>query len=97
MSNIDHNKTDNSSDSIDFESSVSDPSSGEVYEPSVEFDSDDSRSHDIAQSEDILERVNNSLGATDSALEETKYLLRLIEIKREKKQKCHKKIWCHDL
>ncbi|KAL4122764.1 hypothetical protein QTP88_015039 [Uroleucon formosanum] len=44
MSVIDQNETSSSENLIDLEGSVSVPSSGELYEPSGEFDSNDSRS-----------------------------------------------------
>ncbi|KAL4134683.1 hypothetical protein QTP88_006409 [Uroleucon formosanum] len=60
-----------------FESSVSVPSSGEFYEPSGEFDSDDSRYSNISQSEHVLDRTNNSIGITDSVFEDARNLLKL--------------------
>lgn len=60
MSDINSSKSDNSSNLIDFE----------------EFGSDDSRYHNISQSESIINRVGNSLSTTDSILKETRYLLR---------------------
>jgi len=64
MSDIDQNETSSSENLIDLESSVSVPSSGELYEPSAEFDSDDSRYSNISQSEHVLDRTNNSIGIT---------------------------------
>jgi len=77
MSDIDQNETSSSENLIDLESSVSVPSSGELYEPSGEFDSDDSRYSNISQSEHVLDRTNNSIGITDSVLEDARSLLKL--------------------
>ncbi|KAL4104594.1 hypothetical protein QTP88_019888 [Uroleucon formosanum] len=57
MSDIDQNETSSSENLIDLESSVSVSSSGELYEPSGEFDSDDSRSihgtNEISNTDDL--------------------------------------------
>lgn len=61
---------------IDFSSSSSDVSSGELYNPSVEFDSDDSRKNYIDQSEETLGRINITLDNVDKTIAETTRLLR---------------------
>jgi hypothetical protein len=66
MSDTDQNENISSENLIDLESSVSVPSSGELYEPSDEFDSDDSRYNNLSQAGYILDRANNSIGNTDS-------------------------------
>jgi len=60
-----------------LESVVSVPSSGEQYEPSDEFDSDDSRFNNISQLVHILNRANNSIDNTNSVLEDARTLLKL--------------------
>ncbi|KAF0727122.1 protein DDB G0276689-like [Aphis craccivora] len=56
---------------------VSVPSSGKLYEPSDEFDSDDNRYNNLSQARCILDRANNSIGNTDSVLEDARNLLKL--------------------
>ncbi|KAF0709274.1 Uncharacterized protein FWK35_00027105 [Aphis craccivora] len=56
------------------------PSSGELYEPSDEFDSDDSRYkwyNNLSQARYILDIANNSIGNFDSVLEDARNLLKL--------------------
>lgn len=58
-------------DLIDFSSPSSDSSSGELFEPSVEFDSNDSRKDELEESKHTLERVNKSLDYVDQKIVET--------------------------
>lgn len=73
----DSNTNNNSEvDLIDFSSSSSEPSSGELYSPSVEFESDDSRKNCIQQAEDTLNEINITLTKVDKTITETTRLLR---------------------
>jgi len=71
-------KTNNNSgiELIDFSSSSSEVSSGEFYNPSVEFDSDDSRKNYIDQSEETLDRIKITLENVNRTITETTRLLR---------------------
>lgn len=71
MSNSDHNGGSDNADLTDLSSSTS----GELYEPSAEFYSDDSRVN-LFRAEETLTRVNTTLVSIDSTLEETTYFLR---------------------
>lgn len=61
MSNSDHNGGSDNADLTDLSSSTS----GELYEPSAEFYSDDSRVN-LFRAEETLTRVNTTLGSIDS-------------------------------
>lgn len=75
MSDIDPHSS-SELDLIDFSGSSSNTSSGELYVPNKEFDSDDSRENDLGQVDRTLEGINKSIGEVDLALVETKRLLR---------------------
>lgn len=61
---------------IEFSDPSSDSSSGEIYVPSDEFDSDDSRRNELEQSESTLNKINTSIKQVDQTLVDTRYLLR---------------------
>lgn len=73
---------DSDSDLINFSDSISDPSSDETYDRSVEFDSDDSRKDNLEQAENTIGEINNSIVSVDQIITETKHLLRASSNKR---------------
>lgn len=82
--------TDNgtNSDLIDFSSPSSGPSSGEFYEPSVEYDSDDSRSRlNLSLVDKDLERARVYLNHTGTTLGETECILKSSAIRNQEKDK----------
>jgi len=76
------------SDLIDFSSPSSGPSSGELYEPSTEYDLDDSRSRlNLSFVDEVLERTRVTLIRTETTLGETKRVLRSSNILNQEKDK----------
>ena len=60
---------------INFSDPSSDSSSGEVYVPTTDYDSDDSRKDVLETPKNTLNEINNLIDKVDLTLAETRYFL----------------------
>lgn len=77
---------DNNENLIDFSDSSSDSSSDEVYVPSTDYDSDDSRKNILEAADSTLNKINDSVDKVNRTLAETRHFLRSRSVKEGEKK-----------